>query len=106
MSYGEIVRVCAPIEAYQALHQQIGELLGADVPEGAILHVARATDDGFEVIEVWESKEQADAFKREVFQFAVERLGAGGAAGTEPQFLEFEPTTTITFAAYNSDTQR
>lgn len=105
MSYGEIVRVGAPIEAYQAMHQQIGDLLGADVPEGAILHVARATDDGFEVIEVWESKEQADAFKREVFQLAVERLGAG-AAGTEPQFLEFEPTTTITFAAYNSDTQR
>ena len=105
MSYGEIVRVGAPIEAYQAMHQQIGELLGAQVPEGAILHVARVTDDGFEVIEVWESKEQADAFKREVFQLAVQRLGTG-AARTEPQFLEFEPTTTITFAAYNSDTQR
>ena len=105
MSYGEIVRVGAPIEAYQAMHQQIGEILGAHVPEGAILHVARATDDGFEVIEVWESKEQADAFKRAVFQLAVEKLGTG-AAGTEPQFLEFEPTTTITFAAYNSDTHR
>jgi hypothetical protein len=103
MSYGEIVRVAAPIEAYEAMHQQIGELLGGHVPEGAILHVARATDDGFEVIEVWASKEQADAFKREVFQLAVERLGAGAAG--EPQFLEFEPTTTITFAAYNSDTQ-
>lgn len=105
MSYGEIVRVGAPIEAYQAMHQQIGELLGDHVPEGAILHVARATDDGFEVIEVWESKEQADAFKREVFQLAVERLGTG-PAGTAPQFLEFEPTTTVTFGAYNSDTQR
>lgn len=105
MSYGEIVRVGAPIEAYQALHQQIGELLGAHVPEGAILHVARATDDGFEVIDVWESKEQADAFKSEFYQLALERLGAG-AAGTEPQLLEFEPTRTITFAAYNSDRQR
>jgi hypothetical protein len=105
MSYGEIIRVGAPIEAYQAMHHQIGELLGADVPDGAILHVARATEDGFEVIEVWESKEQADAFKREVLQLAVERLGTG-PAGTEPQFLEFEPTTAITFAAYSSDTQR
>jgi hypothetical protein len=104
MSYGEIIRVGASIEAYQAMHQQIGELLGGRVPEGAILHVARATDDGFEVIEVWESKEQADAFKREVFELAVERLGAA-AAGAEPRFLEFEPTTTVTFGAYNSDTQ-
>jgi hypothetical protein len=104
MSYGEIIQVGAPIEAYQAMHKQIGELLGPVVPEGAILHVARATDDGFEVIEVWESKEQADAFKREVFQLAVEKLGPA-AAGAEPRFLAFEPTTAITFAAYNSDTQ-
>jgi hypothetical protein len=105
MSYGEIVRVRAPIEAYHAMHHQVGALLGEAVPPGAILHVARATDEGFEVFEVWESKEDADAFKREVFQLAVERLGAG-AAGTEPEFVGFEPTTTVTFGPYNSDLQQ
>jgi hypothetical protein len=104
MTYGEIVRVGAPIDAYHALHKEIGRLLGSDVPEGAILHVARATDEGFEVIEVWESKEQADAFKQGIFRLAVESLG-DGVAGTEPEFVGFEPTTTVTFGAYSSDTR-
>ena len=84
------------------MHRQIGELLGGEPPEGAILHVARPTEAGFEVIEVWEAKEHADAFKRGIFQQAVEKLGPA-ATSAEPQFEEFEPTTTATFGAYSSD---
>jgi hypothetical protein len=100
MPYGVILRVGAPREAYAALHRQIGELLGDTVPEGAILHIARATDEGFEVIEVWESKEQVDAFNRDVFGPAMARVGAD-AAGPPPQVIEFEPITTTTFGSYS-----
>lgn len=102
MSYGEIVRVRAPIETYRTMHHQIGELLGTDVPAGAILHVARETDDGFEVIEVWDSKANADAFKRETLTLAIEKLGTD-AAGPPPQFESFAPTTAITFGSYSTD---
>ena len=102
MPYGEIVRVRAPIEVYHALHQQILELLGSSPPDGAILHVARPTEDGFEVFEVWESKEQADAFNRDVFGPAAAKLG-GPTNGPEPEVIEFQPTTAITFTAFAFD---
>lgn len=105
MPYGEIVRVRAPIEAYHALHKQISELMGSSIPAGAIVHIARPTDDGFEVIEVWESKEQADAFNRDVLGPAIAKVGAE-ASGPEPQIVGFEPTTAITFKAYSSEQVR
>lgn len=102
MAYGEIIRVRAPLDVYRALHRQVTDDLGTTVPEGAILHIARATEDGFEIIEVWDSKEQADAFTRDVFGPAAAKLG-GGAGGPEPEVIEFEPTTAITFAEYSSE---
>ena len=102
MSFGVIQRVRAPLEAYHALHKEIGELLGGTVPEGAIVHIARPTDDGFELIEVWDSKEQYDAFNRDVFPAAVARVGAD-TDGPAPEVIEFEPTTATTFRLYDSD---
>lgn len=105
MPFGCIVRVRGPIEAYHALHRQILELLGPSAPEGAILHVARPTEDGFEVFEVWESKEQLDAFNRDVLDPAMAKLaGPGDRPG--PEVVEFTPTTTITFTAYEFDPVR
>ena len=34
----------------------------ANVPDGMIYHVASPTDDGWSVVEVWESQEKADAY--------------------------------------------
>lgn len=100
MPYGVIARVRAPIEAYNALHKKIGDLLGSSVPDGAIVHIARPTDEGFEVIEVWESKEHADAFNRDIFGPAVAKVGAD-TSGPQPQIIEFEPTTATTFKPYS-----
>ena len=102
MAYGQVVRVGVPIEAYQALHKEITGLQGTSPPDGAILHLARATEDGFEVIDVWESKEQADAFNRDVVGPATAKVGAG-ASGPEPQVIEFEPATIITYGVYDSE---
>jgi hypothetical protein len=103
MTYGTIVRVAAPIQVYEATHAEV--MKTADGPldvAGFILHTARATDDGFEIVEVWESKEQADAFNRDVVWPAMQRSGAP-ADGPEPEVIEFQPDSVLTGRPFNSD---
>src|SRR5919202_798934 len=52
--YGVLSRVPAPIEAYDASHAEIGRRSQGKA-DGLLVHVGRATPDGFEVLEVWES---------------------------------------------------
>ena len=92
MTYGVIVRVPAPIESYRAAHAEIGKVLGSMQPDGLILHVARPIESGFEMFEVWESKEHSDRFNEEIAGPAVNRSGAP-ADGPHAQFEEFEPET-------------
>jgi hypothetical protein len=90
MSYGFVMDVRAPIEFYDALHAAIGRRSGAGV-DGAILHVGRATGTGFQIIEVWESKEQFDRFTAEVVGPVIAELSAGRLLADEPTIEEFEP---------------
>src|SRR5690348_15737555 len=98
MTYGFVMDVPAPIEAYDALHAEIARRTTGDVA-GAILHIGRATPTGFQVIEVWESKEHYERFVAEVFGPVVAEL-AGGRAGPEPVVQEFEPRGLIVPAAH------
>jgi hypothetical protein len=75
MTHGVIIRVPFPIEAYQAARAEIAKVLGPTSPEGLIVHVARATDAGFEMFEVWESKEHSERFNDEIAGPAVNRSG-------------------------------
>ena len=52
--YGVITTVPAPIDMYDRMHAEIG------IPDGLLVHIGRATTDGFQVLEVWESKEHYD----------------------------------------------
>jgi hypothetical protein len=90
MTYGFIMDVPAPAEFYDALHAEIGRRSSGDV-DGAILHVGRTTSTGFQIIEVWESKEQCDRFTAEVVGPAIAALSAGGPPAGEPTVQEFEP---------------
>lgn len=56
-----------------------------DVPEGAIFHVVWFTDGGANVIDVWDSPEQFEAFGERLMP-ATAQVGID----TEPQ-IEFEP---------------
>ena len=76
MTYGVVVNVSIPVEAYDALHHKLLELTGAEV-EGLLAHVGRATDTGFQVIEVWDSKEQSDRYNQEVVWPLAAELSAG-----------------------------
>jgi hypothetical protein len=104
MTHGVIVRVGGPIQAYHATHAEIMKAVGDQQPDGFILHVARATEDGFEILEVWEAKEQCDAFNRDVVGPAMERAGAP-TSGPEPEVIEFEPRAVMAVQLYTSDMQ-
>jgi len=91
--------VPAPVEVYEALHAEIGRRTTGPV-EGMFVHVGRATGRGFQVIEVWESKEQFQRYDAEVVQPAIAALTAGRPPLGPPELEEFEPRGLIVPAAH------
>ena len=53
--YGVITTVPAPVELYDEIHRRVGATV-----DGLLVHVGRAINDGFQTLEVWESKEHYD----------------------------------------------
>jgi hypothetical protein len=89
--YGCTLHVPEPIEVYLAVHQAVLDVAEEEGGgDGLVLHLAYPTDRGFDVIEVWESKEQYDAFNRDVFPKAVARAGLP-MEGPAPEPVEFSP---------------
>jgi hypothetical protein len=54
--YGVITTVPAPVEMYEGMHAEMVK----QSFDGLLVHVGRATTDGFQTLEVWESKEHFD----------------------------------------------
>ena len=101
--YGYTMHVPAPIEVYQQLHRAVVEVVeqqgGGD---GLLLHLAYATDQGFDLTEVWETKEDLDAFNRDVFPKAAERAGVP-LEGPQPEPVEFTPTGLVMPRVFSTD---
>lgn len=57
MSYAVIEDVPASWERYEVIARTVGRR-----PRGLLLHVAGPTDEGFRIIEIWESEEAWHAF--------------------------------------------
>jgi len=101
--YGYTVHVPAPIEAYQATHRAVMEVVNEQGGgDGLILHLAYSTDEGFAITEVWDSKERLDAFNRDVLPKASARAGVT-MDGPEPEVVEFAPAGVLTQGSFNSD---
>ena len=99
MAYGYVMDVPAPIDFYDALHAEIGRRTTGGV-DGMLLHVGRETREGFQVIEVWESKELYDRFTAEILGPALAHLTGGQPPPVEPAMEEFEPRGLIVPAAH------
>jgi hypothetical protein len=80
---GLVFDVSAPVEVYDELHAAVLERMGADVT-GLLVHLARATEGGFQVIDVWESREDSERYYREIQGIA------GGPALADATVTEFE----------------
>ena len=83
--YAFTIDVPAPIEVYAAVHAAILERTGGRA-SGMILHLGRATATGFQVIEVWETREDYDRFAATTVAPVMTELG-----GTPPVPLEPVP---------------
>ena len=72
--------------ATQAQYEQVrGEVAPGDVPPpGALYHVAGPTENGWCVVEVWDSREALEAFATEILPPALERAGISG----QPRIFE------------------
>ena len=57
--YGVITTVPAPVEMYDGMHAEMIRRAGTSI-DGLLVHVGLATTDGFQTVEVWESKEHYD----------------------------------------------
>jgi len=89
MVFGIITNVTAPAEVYDAMHVEV--LRRSDpTAAGLLLHVGRATDEGFQVIEVWESKDRFDTFNHEVMYPLMNELAGPGPAPAPPRVEEFD----------------
>ncbi len=99
MAYGFVMDVPAPIEFYDELHAEIGRRTTGGV-DGLLLHVGRETRGGFQVTEVWESKELSDRFNAEIVGPALARLSGGEPPPVEPAVEEFEPRGLVVPAAH------
>jgi len=60
-----------------------------DSPEGLILHTAGASEQGWYVYDVWESKDYFQRFLDSKLMPAMQELGVEGP-GPVPQFFEIE----------------
>jgi hypothetical protein len=90
MTHGLVMKVPAPTDFYDALHAEVGRRSSGRA-DGLLLHVGRVVDDGFEVVEIWESKDTCDHFFAEVVRPAVASVSGAHALRGEPLTMEFEP---------------
>lgn len=82
--YAHVVDVPVPADVYDATHAELLERTAGQL-EGLLVHVARATDDGFQVLEVWTDRAAYERAEREILvPVLLEHLGAGPDAGSPP----------------------
>ena len=89
MTWGVTVDVAAPVELYDALHAALLDRTGASV-EGLLVHVARETATGFQVIEVWESQADYDRYVEELIAPVLRELSHGRASRDDQTERPFE----------------
>ena len=58
-----VVITVPPAPTDEAMYDAVNAKLGAEVPDGLIVHTAGRNEDGeFQIIDVWESREAHDRF--------------------------------------------
>lgn len=76
MAICRIIKTGATPEQYDQVGERVGA--GGTQPPGGVLHIGAVGEDGtVRVIEVWDSREQAEEWSRKVMAVR-EELGIGG----------------------------
>ena len=99
MTWGLITDVAAPAEVYDAMHARLMDLTGGTA-DGLLVHVARATETGFQIVDVWESREQFERYQTELIGPLLAELTGGDAPPAEaPVATEFDVRGLVVLAA-------
>lgn len=74
------------LEQYDQATKEVfgGTLQPSQLPEGLLAHVAAATDDGVKIVDVWESKDNFEAFGAKL----MPALQHAQFSSVEPKFYE------------------
>jgi hypothetical protein len=84
-----IVRIIRPEgttrEMYDAVNAKID--IGAEPPAGLILHSAGEVDGHWQVVDVWESQEDAERFDNERLRPAIAAVAGEGDPGGPPMIV-------------------
>ena len=89
MAYSFVQDIASSWEQYERLTAQLVE----PAPTGLILHVAGRTDEGFRIIDVWQTEEAWRRFQAEGGAPAIAALG--GPARMEPTFRDLHPAHVV-----------
>lgn len=89
MAYAFVQDIASTWEQYERITASLVE----PAPRGLILHVAGPTDEGFRIIDVWESEEAWQRFQTERLAPAIAALG--GPARPEPSFRDLHPAHVV-----------
>jgi hypothetical protein len=92
MTYAVSIDVHAPAAVYQALHAQLLERTGGQVG-GLLVHLARPTADGFQVLEVWDTKARYGHFNDTVIAPLTTEAALTPPAGTDTDGPAAQPPT-------------
>ena len=88
--YGVITTIPVPVETYDTVHAEWLTRVGTSV-DGLLVHIGRATTDGFQTLEVWESKQHYDRANTDiVFPLMRELAGDQPPPSMEPATEAFD----------------
>ena len=85
--YGIITTVPAPVQMYDRMHAEMLKRAGTSV-DGLLMHIGRPTTDGFQTLEVWESKQHYDRANTDIVFPLMREL-----AGDQPPSIELATET-------------
>ena len=81
--YGVITTIPAPVQMYDVMHAEMLQRAGTSI-DGLLVHIGRPTTDGFQTLEVWESKQHYDRANTDiVFPLMRELAGDQPLPSTE-----------------------
>jgi hypothetical protein len=88
--YAHVVDVPAPAGVYDATHTELLRRTGGHV-DGLIVHLCRATEGGFQVLEVWTDRAACERADRELVApiLAEQAKAAPDAPHLQPRVEEF-----------------
>jgi hypothetical protein len=93
MAYGYMQDISSSWEQYERL----AAVLTEPAPTGLILHLAGPTDEGFRIIDVWETEAAYKRFEAERLKPAIAALG--GPSRPDPTFRDLHPAHLVVGAA-------